>query len=128
MVGLTFVALARLLSLRYRAVSAGRVQLRYFAAFEGAEEPLELRVCARHVANLFEMPILFYAITLIAHVTAAVNLVTVILAWAYVALRAVHSYIHLTSNAVFRRFQVFALSGIVLFALWIATIAGILTG
>jgi hypothetical protein len=41
------------------------------------------------------------------------------LAWAYVALRIVHSAIHLTYNKVLHRLGVFALSNVVLVALWV---------
>jgi len=42
----------------------------------------------------------------------------VIGAWIYVALRCVHSFIHLTYNRVIHRFVVYALSAVVLFVLW----------
>jgi len=41
------------------------------------------------------------------------------LAWAYVALRVVHSLIHITYNHVLHRFLAFASSNFVLLALWI---------
>ncbi|MBA3810530.1 MAG: hypothetical protein H0X27_02580, partial [Caulobacteraceae bacterium] len=40
------------------------------------------------------------------------------MAWAYVALRAVHSAVHLTYNNVIHRLSAFALSSVVLGALW----------
>jgi hypothetical protein len=39
-------------------------------------------------------------------------------AWAYVALRCAHSYIHVTYNRVMHRFLVYATSTVLLFALW----------
>ena len=39
-------------------------------------------------------------------------------AWGYVALRAFHTYIHLTHNKVMRRFQAFVASAIVLYVMW----------
>ena len=39
-------------------------------------------------------------------------------AWGYVALRALHTYIHLTHNKVVRRFQAFVASTIVLYVMW----------
>jgi len=40
------------------------------------------------------------------------------LAWAYVGLRFVHSYVHLTSNVVLLRFRLFATSLLVLGVMW----------
>ena len=42
-----------------------------------------------------------------------------IVAWAYVAIRAVHSAIHLTYNNVMHRLTAFALSNFVLMAFWV---------
>ncbi len=39
-------------------------------------------------------------------------------AWAYVALRYVHTYVHLTSNNVVVRFSVYFASGFVLLVMW----------
>jgi hypothetical protein len=39
-------------------------------------------------------------------------------AWGYVVLRALHAYIHLTSNNVIRRFQAYVASTVVLFVMW----------
>jgi len=41
------------------------------------------------------------------------------LAWAYVGLRYIHSFIHITYNRVLHRFAVFVFSSVVLFALWV---------
>jgi hypothetical protein len=46
-------------------------------------------------------------------------------AWAYVALRALHSLIHVTYNRVTHRFLVYVASTLLLFGMWIAFIARI---
>jgi len=43
----------------------------------------------------------------------------VAVAWGYVALRIVHSAIHLSYNQVLHRLAVFALSNVLLGALWV---------
>lgn len=126
LIGLTFFCLFRLAYLRSRALSAGEISLGFFATYRGDDEPDKLRVHSRHLTNLLETPVLFYVITVIAFVADAATTVAIALAWAYVALRFVHSYIHLTSNAIGRRFRVFALSALVLVALWSTTIVGML--
>ncbi len=126
LMGLTFFCLFRLALLRTKALGAGDIGIRYYAAYRGEDEPEKVRVHSRHLVNLFEMPVLFYAITIIAHVADAASLIAIVLAWAYVALRFVHSYVHLTSNVIGLRFRVFALSTLVLLALWVNTIVEML--
>jgi hypothetical protein len=41
------------------------------------------------------------------------------IAWAFVAIRAAHSLVHLTYNKVFHRLALFAISNVVLLALWV---------
>jgi hypothetical protein len=98
---------------RYGAVSRGEASPEYYEAYLG-EEPASLRVIARHFSNLLEVPLLFYVLTVIAVITQLTGALLVLLAWAYVLLRLVHSYIHLGPNVVLWRFRVYALSMLVL--------------
>jgi hypothetical protein len=59
------------------------------------------------VVNLYEMPTLFYAGTAFAVAAGAPGTALVTLGWAYVALRVLHSAIHVTTNKVRWRFRVF---------------------
>ena len=45
----------------------------------------------------------------------------------YVVLRGAHTYVHLTSNKVIRRFQLFFASSIVLYAMWLLFAVRLLT-
>ena len=76
-------------------------------------------VTNRNFANLFEMPVLFYTVSIILFVTQKTDSLFIILAWAYVGLRYVHSAVHLTFNYVPVRFTVYALSNLTLLAVWI---------
>ncbi len=122
---LTAACVYRLGHLRFGAARRGEIDPRFFQAFRGFDEPEVLRVHARHVRNLFEAPVLLYVIVLIAFVTQQAGWLPVLLAWSYVLLRAAHSYVHLTSNRVMLRFQLFALSWIVLLLLWLVVFIGI---
>ncbi len=73
--------------------------------------------------NLLELPMLFYVVCLVLSVTAGASRLAVFVAWAYVALRIVHSLIHLTYNHVLHRLFAFTLSNVALVSLWV--IAGI---
>ena len=123
---LTMFCVMRLGFSRYRAVSSGRVDGRYFRDYRGYDEPEDLRIQSRHVVNLLEIPVLFYTITVIAFVTNATGTTVVALCWLYVGLRYVHSYIHLTSNQVLWRFRIFGISVMVLTVLWAVVLAKLL--
>ncbi len=69
--------------------------------------------------NLLEFPVLLYVGCILAYVATEVSPSMVILAWAFVALRFVHSAIHLTYNRVSHRALVFAASNVVLVFLWV---------
>jgi len=69
--------------------------------------------------NLLEFPLLLYVGCIVAYVATPVSSVMVTLAWAFVALRVVHSTIHLTYNRVAHRALVFGISNAVLVALWV---------
>ena len=68
-----------------------------------------------NLKNLFEMPVLFYAMTLYLYAVGEVDNLHLIAAWVFVAFRALHSAIHCTVNAVMARFAVYALSCLALF-------------
>lgn len=125
MFALTAVCIVRLAWVRFGAARRGEIDPRFFRDFRGFEEPEVLRVHARHIKNLFEAPLLLYVIVLIAFVTQQSGWLPVLLAWAYVLLRAAHSYVHLTSNRVMLRFKLFAASWAVLFLLWLLVFVGI---
>lgn len=69
--------------------------------------------------NQFEMPVLFYVAALLLYVTNNVDQVFVTLAWGFVGLRIVHSFIHCTYNRIMHRFYSYALSSILIWVIWI---------
>lgn len=68
-----------------------------------------------NLKNLFEVPILFYAIASYLFVTQNVDAVYVGAAWVYFVLRALHSAVHCTVNIVMLRFVIYALSSACVF-------------
>ena len=71
------------------------------------DEPEDLRVYTRAVANQFEMPVVFYVLVLASLMAAAASWITVILAWVYVVLRWVHVQEMIGTNAVLKRRKIF---------------------
>lgn len=74
---------------------------------------------SNNLKNLFELPVLFYALCVIYTVMQWTDPLSVNLAWSYVALRMVHSVVHCSINIVPARFAAYALSSVVL---WIMVI------
>lgn len=64
--------------------------------------------------NLFELPVIFYALCLYLMVTLQVDSFYVNGAWAFLVLRVLHSLIHCSYNRVAHRFAVYILSSVVL--------------
>lgn len=118
LVALTLAVVIRLARQRFAAARGGRVDPRYYKVFKGEGEPADVAATARNLSNLYEMPTLFYAGVAIAFAAGSGGPLLVGLAWAYVALRCLHTAIHLTSNKVLWRFRVFAASLFVLLAFW----------
>lgn len=72
--------------------------------------------------HLLEQPVIFYAVVLALALLGTGDGTTLMLAWAYVALRVTHSLIQVLSNRVLLRFTVFALASLALIGL-VATAA-----
>ena len=68
-----------------------------------------------NLKNLFEVPTLFYALTLYLFVTSGVDATYVAAAWVFVAFRAAHSIVHCTFNLVMLRFYLYLAATL---ALW----------
>ena len=81
---------------------------------------------AYNFRNLFEMPVVFYVVCLVVYVTGAVDGTYVAAAWAFVALRAVHSLIHITINRVLARFLSYLAASLVLWFMLARVAAAVL--
>lgn len=123
---LTMFVQFRLGALRVKAIKNREIDPRFYRTYEGQQEPEKLRIHSRHLVNLYEAPILFYAIVIIAFATAQSGMLPQILAWAYVAVRCIHSFVHLGSNNVLLRFRMFLISLVILILLWAVVLAGLL--
>lgn len=95
---------------------------------ESATVPTKVLIPNRHYMNLLELPVLFYVICLMIFVTGAASPTIVKLAWTYVALRLIHSVIHLSYNKVTHRFLAFVASNLALIALWVLAALQVFAG
>jgi len=81
--------------------------------------PPKVMAANDNLMNLFEMPVLFYALCLAMAVAGVWGGLFAAGAWAFVGLRAVHSLVHCTFNNVVMRLTAYLASTLVLFGLWV---------
>ena len=74
---------------------------------------------ADNLRNLFEMPVLFFALAPLLVIAQQATAAQVVLAWAFVILRVAHSYFHIVIRKVRLRAPTYWLSTAVLMAMWI---------
>jgi hypothetical protein len=96
-----------------------RVDPQSLATSGGKAEILRDVAASDNFRNLFEVPVLFYVLCLAVAATGMATPALVAAGWAYVALRALHSLIHVTYNRVMHRFTVYAASTLLLFGMWV---------
>lgn len=105
---LTSYMYIRLKNVKIEAVKVGGVD-RQKAALDPDAWPDSVKKVNNNIRNQFEVPVLFYALTIILFVLGAVNPVTLGLACLFVLSRLVHAYIHTGSNIVKHRLRAFTL-------------------
>jgi hypothetical protein len=128
MAALTFVVWWRMYFLRIGEMTRERIHPQSVATSPAMAARVVDTRGADNFRNLFELPVLFYLALVVAALTGQVNPATVGLAWAFVALRVVHSAIHCTYNKVMHRFYAYLAGGLVLWALWGVLAIGLLRG
>jgi hypothetical protein len=78
--------------------------------------------------NQFELPVLFYVLTVLAIITKHADLLFVVMAWIFVLARLAHNYVHVTSNNLNHRGPVFGVGALVLAIMWLIFIVKIMLG
>ena len=115
MIALTFVLMPITSYARIRAVYSGRLRTKHFKLMTFSDEDPFVTKTTRHFNNLFEMPVVFYALILLALHLEMSSPVLTYAAWSFVFFRLVHAIIHITYNKVLHRLVSFVLSCLSLF-------------
>ena len=124
---LTFVLLFWLGPLRARDFRTGQVREEDIALRQPNWSKPALQV-QYSFSNQFELPVLFYVLTILAYVTHHAGILFVVLAWVFVIFRLCQAYVHVTNNKVMLRGALFGVSALALAIMWIVFIVEILTG
>jgi hypothetical protein len=72
--------------------------------------PPEVANPSDNFKNLFELPVIFYALAFYLFVTNQVDAAYLFAAWVFVAFRVLHSAVHCTINIVILRFYLYLFS------------------
>ena len=123
---LTFVLLFWLAPLRGRDFSSGVARPENVALREPNWSQRSLQVSYSY-SNQFELPVLFYVLTILAWVTRHADLIFVLLAWIFVIFRILQAYVHVTNNNVRVRGAFFGVAAIALAINWAIYIIDVLT-
>ncbi len=111
---------------RFRAVRrddvAGPVTLRE------PNWPAYVRKFEYNYQNQFELPVLFYLLTVLAIITRHADLFFVLMAWVFVTLRVLHALVHVTNNEIRVRGAFFFAGALVLTIMWVVFIVRIMLG
>jgi hypothetical protein len=118
-VALTFFLLFGMASQRYVAFRDRKVRWQDARRSSKTDWPDRAAQFGDSFRNQFEVPVLFYVLTILEVITRQADLLFVLLSWVFVALRFAQAYIHTTSNFVPRRGQAYAAACLVLLAMWV---------
>lgn len=124
---LTFVLMLRMGALRNANYRSGAVKAQDIALRE-PKWPARTTQAANSFSNQFELPVLFYVLTILAWDTRRAGYVFVILAWIFVICRLLQAYVHVTSNIVKWRGRFYIVGALVLMVMWAIYIVEVLTG
>ena len=81
------------------------------------EIPSNVRAVADNYNHLHEQPTVFYALMFYLALTGSGDQIATYMAWAYVGIRVLHSFIQTLSSKVMHRFMIFSLGSLVLIAM-----------
>jgi hypothetical protein len=126
-VALTFVLMLGMMYSRTSSLRRGETRFDDIAMRE-PNWPKQATLFAYAFSNQFELPVLFYVLTILAIITRQADLLFVLLAWVFVVLRIFQALVHVTSNNVRQRGALYGAGAIVLLIMWVVFMIRILAG
>ena len=124
---LTFGVMFGMMYLRTSTLKRGETRYEDIALRE-PNWPKRSRQFAYAFGNQFELPVLFYVLTILSIMTRHADIIFVVLAWVFVILRWAQAGVHVTSNDVRLRGATYGIGAIVLVIMWVIFIVRILLG
>ena len=124
---LTFVLMFGMMYNRTSSLQRGVTQFTDIALRE-PNWPKRAQQFAYSFSNQFELPLLFYVLTVLAIITRHADLVFVVLAWIFVVFRILQAWIHVTTNNVKYRGAYYGSGALVLVVMWVMFMLRIVLG
>jgi len=122
---LTFGVMFGMMYCRTSALRRGETRFDEIALRE-PNWPVRATQFANSFANQFELPLLFYVLTILEILTHHADVLYVVLAWIFVATRVMQAMIHVSSNNVRLRGAWYGIGALVLVTMWLIYIVRIL--
>jgi hypothetical protein len=119
-----------MLSMMYWRTSALQRRETHFKdiALREPNWPVRAQQSAYAFSNQFELPVLFYVLTILSIITHHADFLFVVLAWIFVIFRILQAYVHVTSNQVRFRGLFYFGGALVLVVMWVVFMVRILLG
>lgn len=124
---LTFAVMLGMMYHRTGALMRGQTRIEQISNREPAW-PSYATWYGNSFSNQFELPVLFYVLTVLSMITRHADLLFVILAWVFVVLRILQAVAHVTTNNVQWRGGYYGAAALVLLAMWLILIVRIMLG
>ena len=124
---MTFVLGILLAALRGPVLTRGEVRPEQVSLREPNWPPRALQV-GYSFQNQFELPMLFYVLTILVMFTKHADILFVMMAWIFVVMRLAHAFVHCTSNNLRARGAFFGIGALVLAIMWVIFIVRIMLG
>ena len=124
---LTFALLMWMGVLRNDDYRSGTVKPQEIALRE-PKWPARTTQVANSFSNQFELPVLFYVLTILEWVTRHAGVLFVWLAWIFVIFRVLQAYVPVTNNNVRLRGAFYSVAAVALMIMWAIYIVQVLIG
>jgi hypothetical protein len=124
---LTFALMLGMMYFRGSALQRGETRYTDIAMRE-PKWPQRATQFAYSFGNQFELPVLFFVLTILVIITRHADLAFVALAWIFVIFRILQAGVHVTSNNVQLRGGFYGIGALVLVVMWMIFAVDILFG
>jgi|SRR6185369_3075551 len=126
-VALTFFLIFWTARARIGAIRGGQASMKDTALGQ-QNWPARATQIANCYNSQFQIPVLFYVLTILAIMTRHADILFLVMAWLFVITRLVHAYIHTGTNYVPHRFNAFAAGVLILLLMWIILAVRLIAG
>lgn len=121
---LTFGVLLGMMYFRTSSLQRGQTRIADIALRE-PNWPTRATQFAYAFSNQFELPVLFYVLTILEIVTRNADFLFIVLAWIFVMTRVLQAVVHVTNNNVRVRGAFYGIGALVLVIMWLIYIVRI---